>query len=152
MRIAHSGPVRGVNEAPSHPEVNQENQTAFEPDNQILAPARNGSNALARELGSHLCGIDGPRQPGFGDLPLVEPATDEPRLERRANGLDLGQLGHQLSLARQSAQAIITPRMTLRGAGASSSSLYAASTSSAADAALSSSRAWISASGSPAAT
>jgi hypothetical protein len=78
-----------VNEIPSHPEVNQENETAFEPNNQILAAAFQSGHTLPRQLGSHLCRIDGTRQARIGDRDLFEPAANQPRLERRPNGLDL---------------------------------------------------------------
>src|SRR3954452_15357772 len=145
MGIGLPGSVPRVDQAPCHPEVNQENQTALEPNNQILATARNSGHALPLELGSHLCGLERSRQAGIGDLDRVESAADKLRFERRPDGLDLGQLGHRSSLATGLAHAIITPRMTLRGFGASAPSSYAARTSSAAAAALSSSRAWISA-------
>ena len=74
-----NGPISRVRKSSSHPEVNQENQTALEPNNQILTAPINGRDALARELRSHLCGIDGTRQPGIEDLDIIEPATDQPR-------------------------------------------------------------------------
>src|SRR3954452_16146385 len=152
MGIGRPAPVSRVNQAPRHPEVNQENQTALEPNNQILPTACHGVHALAAELGSHLCRIERSRQARVEDLDVVEPAAQELRLERRPDGLDLGQLRHRSSLAPAFAQAIITPRMTPRCDGASLPSSYAPSTSSVAAAALSSSRAWISATTSPAAT
>jgi hypothetical protein len=89
-------PISRVSKRSSHPEVNQENQTAFEPKNQILAAPVDRRDPLARELRSHLCGIDGPRQPGVEDLDIVEPATDQPRFEARPYSLDFGQLGHRV--------------------------------------------------------
>src|SRR4051794_17579013 len=152
MGIGPAVPVSRVNKAPRHPEVNQQNQTAFEPNNQVLATACHSGHAFAAELGSHLCRIDRTRQPRVEDLDIVEAAAHELRLERRADSLDLRQLGHRSSVAPAFAQAIITPRMTPRCGGAFSPSSYAASTSSAAAAVLPSSLAWISARTSPGAT
>ena len=89
-------PISRVRKRSSHPEVNQENQTVLEPNNQILAAPVDRRDALARELRSHLCGIDGARQPGIEDLDIVEPATDQPRFEARPYRLDFGQLGHRV--------------------------------------------------------
>ena len=83
-----------MQEGPRHPEVNQENQTAFEPKNQILAATVDRSDPLARELRSHLCGIDRTRQPRVEDSNVLEATADEPRAQARTYGLDLGQLGH----------------------------------------------------------
>jgi hypothetical protein len=70
--------------------VNQENQTAFEPDNQILPAPIYRRHAFAHELRSHLCRIEWTSQPGVEDLDSVEPATDQLGLEARPHGLDLG--------------------------------------------------------------
>src|SRR5215212_326468 len=88
------GPVSRVDKASSHPEVNQENQTALEPNNQILAAPANRCDDLPDELCSHLCRIDGSCQPGVEDLDRLESAADQLRLEARPHGLDFGQLGH----------------------------------------------------------
>src|SRR5438046_9429286 len=90
-------PISRVRKRSSHPEVNQENQTALKPNNQILAAPVNRRDSLARQLRSHLCGIDGARKPGVEDLDIVEPATDQPRFEARPYRLDFGQLGHRVS-------------------------------------------------------
>jgi hypothetical protein len=74
--------------------VNQENQTALEPHNQILATAANCGHALAREFRSHLCGIERTRQPRIEDLDMLEPTPDELGLEACPHRLYLGQLGH----------------------------------------------------------
>src|SRR6266550_3581484 len=87
---ARRSPISRVRKRSSHPEVNQENQTALEPNNQILAAP------VDRQLRSHLCGIDGARQPGVEDLDIVEPATDQPRFEAGPYRLDFGQLGHRV--------------------------------------------------------
>ena len=88
------GSVSRVHESPGHPEVNQENKTAFEPQNQILAAPIDCPNAFARQLRSHLCGIEGPRQPRVKDSHVVETTTDQLRFEACTYGLDLRQLGH----------------------------------------------------------
>ena len=57
------GSVPRVHEVSRHPEVNQENQTALEPNNQILAAPVDRGHAFAFELCSHLCRIDWACQP-----------------------------------------------------------------------------------------
>ena len=79
--------------------MDQENATALEPNNQILAAPLERRDALARELGRHLGRILRTRQPRVVDLDVLEAASDEHRLEPAANRLDLGQLGHRSSLA-----------------------------------------------------
>jgi hypothetical protein len=79
--------------------VNQENPTALEPNNQILAATVQRSDALAGELGRHLGRILGARQAWVGDVDVLEAAPDEHRLETAPDRLDLGQLGHRPSLA-----------------------------------------------------
>jgi hypothetical protein len=102
--------------------VNQENETAIEPKNQILAAPLERGDALTRQLGSHLCRIVGACQPRIEDLDRLEPAADDMGVEAKADRFDFGQLRHPLSLAPSlptadssdaSSQAIITPRMTL---------------------------------------
>jgi hypothetical protein len=99
MRDVDWLPTRRVQEVPRHSEVDQENATALEPNNQILAAPVQRDDALACELGRHLGRILGPRQPRVFDLDAPEPAADEHRLEAPAHCLDLGQLGHRASLA-----------------------------------------------------
>lgn len=83
-----------VKQLSSHPEVNQENATAFEPDNQILAAAIEPGDPLSFELGGHSGGILGPGETWIEDLDVLEAAPDEPGLEPCPDGLDLGKLGH----------------------------------------------------------
>jgi len=85
-----------VRKRSSHSEVNQENQTTLEPNNQILAAPVYRRDALAREFRSHLCGIDGARQPRVEDLDIFERTADQPGLEARPHRLDFGQLGHRV--------------------------------------------------------
>ena len=54
------GPASRVRKCPRHTEVNQKNQTAFEPDNQILPAPVYRRHALAHEFRSHHCRIDRP--------------------------------------------------------------------------------------------
>jgi hypothetical protein len=70
--------------------VNQENTTAFEPDNQILSAAFEGSDLLSHELGGDFGGVERPCEAGVGDLDVGEAAADELRLEPGTNSLDLG--------------------------------------------------------------
>ena len=82
----------------SHPEVNQENPTAFEPNNQILAAAVECRDPLSLELGGHPGGVEGPGEARVLDLDALEAAPDKLRLQLSPDGLDLGQLGHGASL------------------------------------------------------
>jgi hypothetical protein len=79
--------------------VDQENSTATKPKNQILAASLDGVDDLALELNGDLVRIERPRDPGIGDLDLLEAPPHERRLQARANRLDLGQLRHGASLA-----------------------------------------------------
>src|SRR3954470_1053706 len=90
---------RRVQKVPRHPEVDQENATALEPNNQILAAPLDRFDALADELGGDLGRVLRPRQSRVFDLHVLEAASDEHWLEPAANRLDLGQLGHRPSLA-----------------------------------------------------
>ena len=56
----------------SHPEVNQENATTFEPDNQILATAIERRDPLSFELGGHFGGVDGPGEARIEGLNPLE--------------------------------------------------------------------------------
>src|SRR5512140_1909627 len=110
MRRDHA-PVSRVDKRSRHPEVNQENQAAFEPKNQIFAASVDRSHALARELCSHLCGVYRARQPGIEDLDFLEAASDQPGLEARPHGLDFGQLGHPASVAPELTPASSAPAL-----------------------------------------
>src|SRR3954452_8726374 len=94
MRVVLERPAAHVPQAPRHPEVNQENPTALEPDNQILAAPLDGGDALTLELGRDLQRLERPDEPRVGDLHALEASTDEHRLELAADRLDLGQLRH----------------------------------------------------------
>src|SRR5688500_9228142 len=86
-------------QAPSHPEVNQETSTAFEPKNQILAAPLERRHDLAFELGRDRPGIERPGQARVVDLDAIEATAHQQGLETEPNGLDLGQLGHVSSVA-----------------------------------------------------
>jgi hypothetical protein len=88
-------PVAAVEQLSSHPEVNQENPTAFEPNNQILAAATDCCDPLPLELGGHFGGVLRPGEARVEDLDVLESATDELRLETCPDGLDLGKLRHR---------------------------------------------------------
>src|SRR5438067_2848484 len=144
--------MRCVQHVPRHAEVDQEDATALEPDNQILAAPLDRGDSLARELGRHLGRVFRTRQPRVVDLDAREAAADEHRLEPPADRLDLGQLGHPANLAPAVRAQPSTSRTSDRRGGASSPISYAARTSRTASAADASSRAWTSASISPAET
>jgi hypothetical protein len=88
-----------MDKAPRHPEVNQENTTRLEPNNQILASPLDRGDRLPLELCRDLAGIVGTRESRVRDLDSLERAADEVRLESGADRLDLGQLGHDWSVA-----------------------------------------------------
>jgi hypothetical protein len=69
--------------------VAQENPTALEPKNQILATAIQRRHAFTFELGGHLEAIAGGDQPGIPDLDALEPSARDGGLEPAANRLDL---------------------------------------------------------------
>ena len=77
-----------MKQLPSHPEVNQENTTAFEPNNQILAASIECRDHLSLELGGYSGGIRWPGEALVEDLDALQAATYELRLEARADGLD----------------------------------------------------------------
>jgi hypothetical protein len=70
--------------------VNQENATAFEPNNYILATAIESHHAFAFELRRGLGGVKRPGQTRIGDLDAFEPAAQQERFEAPSDGLDLG--------------------------------------------------------------
>ena len=98
MRIVRERSVRRVQEAPRHPEVDQENPTALEPNNQILAATLDRCDALAFQLGRHLGRLVRTHEARIVDAHLLEAPTDERRLELPADALDLRQLRHAASV------------------------------------------------------
>jgi hypothetical protein len=84
-----------VQNVPRHPEVDQESPTGLEPNNQILAAAIDGRDALALQLGRDLNPVERARQPRIEDLDALEGAAQEHRLEPATDRLDLRKLGHR---------------------------------------------------------
>ena len=77
-------------QTPRHPEVNQESLPRFEPNNQILATAFERHHSFAFELGGHGDGLEGAHEARIVDLDVLEPPTDEARLQFLSDRLDLG--------------------------------------------------------------
>jgi hypothetical protein len=94
MGIGRKLPVRRDQEAPRHPEVNQQDETTLEPDNYILATPIDGLDALAFESCGHLPRIERARESLVEDLDRSERTAGEDRRQLGSDGLDLGQLGH----------------------------------------------------------
>src|SRR5438105_1899617 len=94
MRIACGVPVARVRKAPRHSEVNQENQAALEPKNQILPPPGNRRDALSFDLSRHLGRLERPGQACIVDVNRLEGSSDERGLEPRPDRLYFGQLRH----------------------------------------------------------
>ena len=117
---------------PRHPEVDQERAARLEPDDQVLAAPLDRGDALALELGRDLVRVVRPHEPRVVDLDALEAPPVEHGREPRADGLDLGQLGHAVTLAATRIRQPIVSSTIGRGRGGSSPSSYAASTSAAA--------------------
>ena len=83
--------------------MDQENTTALEPNNQILAAPLDGRDPLTLQLGRHLGRLVWAHEARVVDAHPLEAPPDERRLEPAANRLDLGQLGHRPSLAMSGA-------------------------------------------------
>jgi hypothetical protein len=79
--------------------VNQESPSRLEPNNQVLATPVDGYDSLALELSSDLAGIERTREPRIRDLDALEPPPLEGGDEPASDALDLGQLGHEDTLA-----------------------------------------------------
>jgi len=90
VRIVLPRSVPPVPEAPRHPEVNQENPTALEPKNQILAASVELRDALTLQLGCHRNRLEGTHEPRVVDLHTLKPSPDQHGLELSTHGLDLG--------------------------------------------------------------
>src|SRR4029078_9844262 len=98
MRIVRERPARSAQEAPRHPEVDQENTAALEPNNQILAAAADGRDVFPFELGCHLGGLVRAHEARIVNAHPLEAPADERGLELSANALDLRQLRHTASV------------------------------------------------------
>src|SRR5215469_5790119 len=94
MRVVRERPVRSAEKAPRHPEVDQENTTALEPDNQILAASLDRGDSLAFQFGCHLGRLVRAHEPRVVDLYTLEAPPHERGLELPADGLDLRQFRH----------------------------------------------------------
>ena len=90
MGVVGKLPGRRAKEAPRHPEVNQEDETTFEPDNYIFAAAFDPRDTLALQLSRHQPGVDRARQPLVEDFDRSECSAGEDRLQLRSDGLYLG--------------------------------------------------------------
>jgi len=98
MRIVGERPVWSAQKASRHPEVDQENPTALEPNNQILATPLDRCDALPFQLRGHLGRFVRAHEAGVVDAHTVETTTDEHGLELPPDALDLRQLRHAASL------------------------------------------------------
>jgi hypothetical protein len=98
MRIVRERSVRRTQETSRHPEVDQENPTALESNNQILAAPLDCRDALPFQLGRHLGRLVRAHESRIVDPHALEAPSDERRLELPADGLDLRQLRHAASV------------------------------------------------------
>ncbi len=120
MRVVPERPRRRVPQAPGHPEVDEESPAALEPDDQVLAAPLHGRDPLPLQLRLHLGGLQGAHEARVEDRDALETAPDEHRRELRADGLDLGQLGHVRSVrTARAAQAPSVSSTIGRGRGGS---------------------------------
>ena len=94
MEILRKVSAAGDQEAPRHPEVNQENEAALEPDNQILATPLDGGDPPALEAVDDVLEIHRTREPLVEDLDRSNHPAAQDRGELGSDGLDLGELGH----------------------------------------------------------
>jgi hypothetical protein len=90
MRVVAAGTVGRVDQRPRHPEVNQQNLTALESDNYILAPPSHRGDAQALQASRDKDRVLRPRQPRVEDLDALEPPPLEHRRDPAPDGLDLG--------------------------------------------------------------
>jgi len=74
MRVVHGQTVTeaSVEQAPRHPEVDQENATGLESNNQILATAIYGGNSLSLQLGGHTRGVERARETRVENLHVLQ--------------------------------------------------------------------------------
>ena len=94
MEILRKVSVGSDQEAPRHPEVNQENETALETDNQILAAPLHGGDSTSFEQADDVLEIHRAREPLVEDLDRFERPAGEDRRQLSSDGLDLGEFGH----------------------------------------------------------
>src|SRR3989442_3361590 len=98
MWVVRKRPLRSALEASRHPEVDQENTPALEPNNQILAAPLDGRDPLTLQFGRHLGRLVWAHEARVVDAHPVEAPPDERRLELPADALDLRQLRHAASV------------------------------------------------------
>src|SRR3954468_13391063 len=98
MRVGGEAALRRMLDVPRHPQVNKEVPPALEPENQILAPPRDGGDALALERGGDGIWWLGPGEPWVADLDTLERPPFQARREARPDRLDLGEFWHALGL------------------------------------------------------
>src|SRR4051794_18134656 len=142
VRILAEPAVGGMAQAAGHAQMNQQHTAGLETDDQVLPAPLERRDALALELGRDRHRLERADEPRIADLDALERPPDDVRLEREADRLDLGELGHQP----------IVSRTIDVVAAASSANVYAASTSSLARAVASSERPCTCATVSPAST
>src|SRR3954453_7188055 len=94
MRVVRERPVRGAQKASRHPEVNQKNATALELDDQILATALDGRDALRFQLGRHLGRLVRAYETRVVDPHPLEATPDGQGLELPGTGLALRNPGN----------------------------------------------------------
>ena len=94
MRVVLQAPAPAVSQAPRHPEVNQENEAALEPDNQILATPLDGGDPPALEAVDDVLEIHRTREPLVEDLDRSNHPAAQDRGELGPDGLDFGKLRH----------------------------------------------------------
>src|SRR6266700_417221 len=98
MRVVRERLVRSAQKTSRHPEMDQENPTALEPNNQILAPSLDSSDALPFQLGRHLGRLVGTHEARVVDAHALEATTYQHGLELPADTFDLRQLRHGTSV------------------------------------------------------
>ena len=90
---------RAMVEPPGHPQVRDERAPGVELEQQVLAAPPHPGEALAVELEPDRDRIERRRQPAVADVGADDRAPGDARREAAPDRLDLGQLGHPVSLA-----------------------------------------------------
>ena len=98
MRKILERTVSAVEQIPRHPEVDQENPTALEPNDEILAAPLDGCDSFSFELGRHFGRVVGTYEPRIVDGNAIEAPPEQCGLELRADAFDLRQLRHAVSV------------------------------------------------------
>ena len=79
--------------------MNEESPSRLEANHQILAAPVDGYDSLALELPSDLAGIERTRESSIRDLDALESPPLEDGDESAPDAFNLGQLGHEDTLA-----------------------------------------------------